>query len=379
MKIAHFSDTHLGFAAYDAADPASGVNRRELDFYGAFLRAIDGILEARPDAVIHAGDLYDSVRPANRAIAVCMEGFAKLSRAGIPAVVVAGNHEAPRIRTTGSILRALGALPHVFPVFDAEYRAIDLGRLVVHGVSDAPSDAELEASLAKVKAVPGKLNVLAAHGGLRRESGQIESGEYNEHLFPPELLGGLSDLDYIALGHYHRHMQVTPNAWYCGSTERTSFSQASYTPGFVIVELPGGAPKHHAIEVRAMQSFPTIDARGLAARDVLDAIARTLRSEKLDGILGRIIVENLSSSARDGLDPKALRELTQAGMHFEWDFRIRDEERRTASAGLAIRPLEKEFEEFMKEAKIDGGRKRMLELGLDYLARVRAEEEPHED
>jgi len=67
MRIAHLADLHLGFRQFQRLD-ASGVNQREADVAGAFRRAIDAVIDRRPDAVLIAGDLFHSVRPTNRAI-----------------------------------------------------------------------------------------------------------------------------------------------------------------------------------------------------------------------------------------------------------------------------------------------------------------------
>ena len=76
MRIAHLADVHLGFRQFQRLD-ATGVNQREADVAGAFRRAIDAVIEQRPDAVLIAGDLFHSVRPTNRAI---IEAFAGLRR-----------------------------------------------------------------------------------------------------------------------------------------------------------------------------------------------------------------------------------------------------------------------------------------------------------
>ena len=68
MRIIHFSDTHLGHGDYSAIDQETGLNQREVDIYNVFREIIDYILESKPDLVIHAGDLFDMVRPSNKAI-----------------------------------------------------------------------------------------------------------------------------------------------------------------------------------------------------------------------------------------------------------------------------------------------------------------------
>src|SRR4030042_6269893 len=98
MKLIHFSDTHLGFSEYHKIDPVAGINQREQDFYNAWNFIIDDIISQKPDLVLHAGDLFHTTRPSNRAIAVALEGIQKLSDANIPIVLISGNHSPPKIR-----------------------------------------------------------------------------------------------------------------------------------------------------------------------------------------------------------------------------------------------------------------------------------------
>ena len=107
MRFVHFSDTHLGFSDLNKIDATTGINQRESDFYRAWWQAIDKILELKPDFVVHAGDLFQTPRPNNRAIRVGLEGIQRLNDADIPFVVVAGNHSTPRIRQTGSIFESI--------------------------------------------------------------------------------------------------------------------------------------------------------------------------------------------------------------------------------------------------------------------------------
>ena len=64
MKISHLADLHLGFRQYHRQTSA-GVNQREADVANAFRAAVDGVISARPDAVIIAGDLFQAVRGRN--------------------------------------------------------------------------------------------------------------------------------------------------------------------------------------------------------------------------------------------------------------------------------------------------------------------------
>ena len=106
MKLAHIADPHLGIRQYHRQTP-TGINQREADVAQAFRAAIDGVIAARPDAVVVAGDLFHSVRPTNAAIVFAFRQFQRLREAlpEAPIVLIAGNHDTPRSAETGSILR----------------------------------------------------------------------------------------------------------------------------------------------------------------------------------------------------------------------------------------------------------------------------------
>ena len=106
MKLAHIADPHLGVRQYHRQTP-SGINQREADVGNAFRAAIDGVIAARPDAVVIAGDLFHSVRPTNSAIVFAFRQFQRLREAlpDAPVVLIAGNHDTPRSAETGTILR----------------------------------------------------------------------------------------------------------------------------------------------------------------------------------------------------------------------------------------------------------------------------------
>ena len=84
MKLIHIADTHLGLAAFNRLDPESGMNLREKQVYDNFLRAIDKIIQQKPDIFVHAGDLIDVVNPRTRAYTHVLEELDRIPSAGIP-------------------------------------------------------------------------------------------------------------------------------------------------------------------------------------------------------------------------------------------------------------------------------------------------------
>ena len=108
MRFIHLADTHLGFRQFSGKlDPARKLNQRECDVYAVWHRAIEIAIEREVDAVIHAGDLFDSARPSPRALSEALDGIVRLREAGIPMVAIAGNHSTPRFRSGGSVFGIL--------------------------------------------------------------------------------------------------------------------------------------------------------------------------------------------------------------------------------------------------------------------------------
>ncbi|MFZ1897247.1 metallophosphoesterase [Methanoregula sp.] len=64
----------------------------EKQIYDNFLAAIDEIIRQKPDVLVHAGDLFDTVKPKTRAYTTVPGAPGWLNAAGIPLVIIAGNH-----------------------------------------------------------------------------------------------------------------------------------------------------------------------------------------------------------------------------------------------------------------------------------------------
>src|SRR5215207_9958929 len=104
MKLVHLSDLHLGFRQYQRQTPA-GLNQREADVAAAFRKAIDSVIELRPDLIVIAGDVFHAVRPTNPAILAAYTHFTRLVQMLPDAIIVmvAGNHDMPRTTETGCL------------------------------------------------------------------------------------------------------------------------------------------------------------------------------------------------------------------------------------------------------------------------------------
>lgn len=235
MKILHFSDTHLGYQAFDQVN-TEGINAREQDVYDAFEHVIDRILSIQPDLVIHSGDFFHRPSPSNRALTFGLEQLRRLDKARIPVVIIAGNHETPKTIYNSPILKALRTLEHVYPIFGDQWERFEFGQLVIHGVPHINDNRLLTNELERLDPTPEKFNILMLHTSLGK---RYLMEEYGEQIFPHEFETKLAGFQYISLGHWHdcQAVGLHPCAWYSGSTERFSDTEIGTEKGFLLLNI----------------------------------------------------------------------------------------------------------------------------------------------
>jgi len=392
MKLAHLADLHLGFRQFDRQTP-KGANQREVDVAEVFRRAIDDLLEQKPELIVVAGDLFHSVRPTNAAILYCFRHLQRL-RTGLPntpIVVIAGEHDTPRSTETGSILRLYEALGVEIAVEEA--RRIVLPKLDC-AVLAVPQQALARADRPALRPEPGgggpTLNVLVTHGvygGLGEERGTIEYGgaELSRELLAPE------KWDYIALGHYHTAQSVATNAWYSGSLEylppnpwgqlQDEAAQRSGAKGkkertgkgYLLVELPGARVTFRPIApVRRHLDLPPIQAAGLNAKELDAQIAERIGAAKIDDQIVRLLVWDVERALARDLDHAAIRGYKSRALNFQLDLRRPESQRTVAGSvgpGARRQTLTETVRDFLGRRPLDAelNRETFVKLGVEYL------------
>ena len=344
VKLAHIADPHLGIRQYHRQTPA-GINQREADVAHAFRLAVDGVIAARPDAVVVAGDLFHSVRPTNAAIVFAFRQLQRLREAlpKAPIVLIAGNHDTPRSTETGSILR-------LFEELGVDV-ATDEARRLVYPALDL-----------SVLAVPHQALVGGARPSLRPDGSErhrvlVLHGEV-EGVFPFDrsaaeyggALLGLQELapaewSYVALGHYHVQHEVAPRVWYAGSLEYVSpnvwgelIDEADHGlsgKGWLLADLERNTVERREVPLaRAILDLEPVEAEGLPAAAVSALITERVRAVP-GGVEDRIVrlrVWNIPRHVARELDHAGIRALKSAALHFQLDLR-RPEIHRTIGMG----------------------------------------------
>jgi len=390
VKLAHLADLHLGFRQYDRQTPRGG-NQREADVADAFRRAVDDLLEQRPDLILVAGDVFHSVRPTNSAILFLFKEVHRL-RVGLPdtpIVMIAGNHDTPRSTETGTILRLYEALGVHVVIEAAQY--LTFSKLDC-SVLAAPHQALAQPERPALRPQRGTtFNVLLVHGqlpGLGEQRGTMEYGGAPvqlEDLAPAQW-------DYVALGHYHVAREIEKNAWYAGSLEYVAPNpwgqlqdEEEYRArgkGYLLVHLPGSRVEFRPVDrTREHIDLPSIDGKGLTPNQLDERIAAHVTAAKsaIDGQIVRQLVFDVPRATARDLDHAAIRGYKARALHYQLDLRRPDVRPGDAPGSFTHRQtLPETVQTFLEHRPLDADldRAEFVRLGVDYVARVGREGEP---
>ena len=333
VKIAHLADPHLGFRRYHRQTP-SGINQREADVANAFRAAVDGVIAARPDAIILAGDLFHAVRPSNYSIVFAFRQLQRLREElpKAPLILIAGNHDTPRSSDTGSILLLYEELA-VHVVVDEARRLVfpelDLSVLAVpYAAMSAPDKVVLRPD------GPEQYQVLALHFVLQ--------GVFPPERYPMELGAMLLDPEvlrrepwsYVALGHYHVQAEMGKRIWYAGALDYVSPNpwgeledearRGASGKGWLLVDLAEGTVRPMPVEPpRRVFDLRRLDAEGLSPGEVDKEIAKRLAAIPggLADAVVRLVVREIPRHVVRELDHAAIRAAKASALHLHLDFR----------------------------------------------------------
>ena len=321
IRLLHFADLHVGMENYGRLDPATGVNRRVLDFLCRFDELIDYGLEREVDLVIFAGDAYKRRNPSPTYQRAFARRVKRLADAGVPVVLLVGNHDLPTMVQRASsvdIFRTLD-VPNVVvgrvedihhietrrgPVQVATVPYPVRQRLLAHdeyrGLSIEELDKVLEHTVTKnIEAMAAMLDpeipaVLTAHLTV---SGATFGSERSVMIGRDAVIlkSALADpaWDYVALGHVHKHQSLNdggyPPVVYSGSLERIDFGEEGQPKGFCWVELARGETAWEFVEVDA-RPFVTVRADVRHALNPLMALQQAVAAHDLQGAVVRLIL-----------------------------------------------------------------------------------------
>lgn len=305
MKLIHIADTHLGLAAFSRLDPESGMNLREKQIYDNFLHGINDIINARPDAFIHAGDLFDTVKPKTKAYTTVLEALERLHAAGIPVVIIAGNHSMAKTRYTTSPYEVLTYHPsQITAAFKFRYEKVEIQDTVFHLIPNMLRVEDYRTAFDEIELSNKHNNVLVTHG-LATQIKDKRLATVAEHELDSTILS--EKFDYIALGHYHRQCQITDNAWYSGSTEYLTYGEIADVKGGLVIDPAKHDVRHLELPKTPMADLGTIRCQGVHPGDITDEIIARVQKQCLPlYAMAQVTLDGMSREHGKGIDTKDL-------------------------------------------------------------------------
>lgn len=326
INLLHLADIHIGMENYGRLDPASGLNSRVVDFLRRMSEAIDYALAHEVDVCIFAGDAYKNQRPNPTMQREFARRIKRLSDAGVPTVLLIGNHDMSTADRAASSLDIFGTLdvPNVIVAGRETLHQITCRRGQPLQVATVPypqrsrllsneeyRDMAIESlDKALVEIVGQNIAAMAQEAGLKPDVPAVLAGHFSVSgvTYGSEqsvMLGRdvvilksvLADpvWDYVALGHIHKHQNVNngnkPPIVYPGSLERIDFGEEGEPKGFVMVQLEKGNADWQFVPVDC-RKFTTIHVDVRQAKDdPMTKIQDTLEAYFLKDAVVRVIID----------------------------------------------------------------------------------------
>lgn len=309
IKALHISDTHIGMENYGRIDPETGLHTRLKDFVKCLEFAIDTAIEEGVDLALFAGDAYRTADPNPTHQREFASKIRKLTDAGIPVVMVTGNHDIPAAfgkATALDIFKTLGS--------ENLYRVITRPELSTVKTKNGPvqilglpwptrnvlmtkeeyknlTDEEIKKKIEEMytgvidsyakRLDPNIPSVLLSHLAAAEAtySGSERSTMIGKDpVFLTSVLANPA-FDYVALGHIHKHQNLNPTGYPCvvypGSIDRVDFGEEYDDKGFCIVSLKKGGATYRFIRTCARPFLTigvTITQKGDPTQDILQEI-----------------------------------------------------------------------------------------------------------
>lgn len=372
LTILHFADAHIDIANYGRHDPHSGLPVRVMDFLKSLDTIVDTAIAEKVDLVLFAGDAYKDRNPAPTFQREWGRRIMRLSRAGIPTLLLVGNHDLAPSLGRAHALEAFDTLevPNV-RVLDKpallkpeDLWGLPLQVIALPWVSRSGLLAALSLSAADTRQVYEQIEerlthivqtwldeadptlplILTAHASVQgaKYGGERTVMLGSDLVLPPALVRD-ARLDYVALGHIHKPQNLNEDAHppviYPGSIERVDFGEIDDEKFFVVARVARGQTQ---VEWRKLSGIRPFIDRYLRLEQQ-DDIPRQLEEvlpppERLEGAIVRLVLE-YPREWEAQIDEVALRRRAAAALEFHLIKRPQVETRIRLPEGQAVGSL----------------------------------------
>jgi exonuclease SbcD len=375
IRFVHTADIHFGMENYGKLDVQTGIHSRLLDFHQSLNQCIDYAVDQNVDFFLFSGDAYKTAHPSPTQQKLLLQSFLRLYKAGIPVVIVVGNHDNPLSFGKANSLELFSELPidgfHVIAKPTSYTLQTKNGPINIVGIpwptrnTIAINDKHLLTTGSQIteyisKAVgsiirsyaqsldPAIPAVLAGH--LTVSSGVFSGSEKraiygtDPILFPSDL--AIAPFDYVALGHLHRYQNLNPRGYpaivYSGSIDRIDFGERKEEKGFCVVSIPCKNQAVHEFIKIPTRPFIQIEVVLGTSGSQTDQIVAAIKQHDIVGAVLKIMY-HIPAGKTDQIDLQTVQRACNGAMYVIGIIPIREpvvrEARTTMTVGMDLETL----------------------------------------
>lgn len=359
IKILHLADIHMGSGfTHGRVNPETGINTRLEDFVKTLSICIDRAIAEPVDLVLFGGDAFPDATPPPYVHEAFASQFRRLADAKIPTVLLVGNHDQHSQGNGGASLCIYRTLvvpgfivgdridTHRIATPNGDIQVITLpwltrSTLLTRPETEGLSLGEvnqllierlqpvLEAEIRRLD--PAIPTVLLGH--LMADRANLGAERFlavGKGFTIPVSLLIRPELDYVALGHVHKHQNLNksndPPVIYPGSIDRVDFSEEKEDKGYVLVNIDKGKVQWEFCPL-PVRPFCTIELdvsgeddpqqailKAIANHKIQDAVVRLfykLRSEQLESINTASLYQVLKEAHSYTIRPELVSQLAR--------------------------------------------------------------------
>ncbi len=328
LRILLLADTHLGFDF--PWKPRVERRRRGPDFFANYERALEPALKGEVDLVVHGGDVLFRSKVPPRLVQMAFEPLMRVADAGVPVVVVPGNHERSAIPYP-----LLASHPSVHIMHSPQTVRLEIRdlRVALAGFPFERHDVRgrfpelLDAT--GWRQAPADMRLLCLHQTV--EGAKVGPVGYTFRR-GDDVIRGLdlpTGFTAVLAGHIHRRQVLEADlagrplaapVFYPGSIERTSSAERNEPKGYMTLEIApdddGGRLESwafHELPARPMVDVD-LDPAGLTCTELTAQLKKLLATVDPDAVVRVRLSSAPEGDAGEALKATAVRRLTPSTM-----------------------------------------------------------------
>lgn len=310
MRFIHTADWQIGKSFRRYGEKESVLRRARLDS----IERIGALaLSENAPLVLVAGDVFDHFAPSDQTAGEPMERMRAFP--DVRWLLLPGNHDPHRPDAVWDRLLRRGLPANVTPLLAPQPFALSPAAVVLPAPLLRNSEtSDLTRWMDEAPSPPGALRIGLAHGAVTGFSEQQEAA----NLIDPARARS-AGLAYLALGDWHRTLQINDRVWYAG-THEPDRAGGQKVGQALVVEIAGAdaPPRVSARDVGAFRwEALEIDLAGRSAQDVEASLRAAPDPPRT---LLRVGFSGAASLALRARTEQIIAELRAAFFHIEADF-----------------------------------------------------------